>query len=404
MFTLKKHLKMIVVKRLFKICCLMAPLLVVAPLAAVAQGLETSARHALLLEMETGDVLFSKDPETPFPPASMSKMMTVYLAFDQIRAGSLSLEDTTRVSDEAWRRWAGTEASLMFLGAGEEVSVKQLLHGIIVSSGNDACTVLAEMMSGTEDAFALWMNEKAAEIGMTNSQFKNASGWPADGQYTTAHDLATLAEKTIRDFPELYEIYAEKSYTYGKDFRTGEAITQSNRNPLIYRMDGADGLKTGHTEASGYGLTGSAIRNGRRLIVVVSGLDSVSARARESQSLLEYGFRAFDTYSVFDAGEQIGEADVWLGKSGKLPLIVQDPLKLTLSRRDRMALKMVLRYDNPIPSPIKKGQPVATVTLSAPDLGERQIPVLAGESIEPVSGFGRIGAALDYLLFGSAGK
>lgn len=395
---------MIVVKRLFKICCLMAPLLVVAPLAAVAQGLETSARHALLLEMETGDVLFSKDPETPFPPASMSKMMTVYLAFDQIRAGSLSLEDTTRVSDEAWRRWAGTEASLMFLGAGEEVSVKQLLHGIIVSSGNDACTVLAEMMSGTEDAFALWMNEKAAEIGMTNSQFKNASGWPADGQYTTAHDLATLAEKTIRDFPELYEIYAEKSYTYGKDFRTGEAITQSNRNPLIYRMDGADGLKTGHTEASGYGLTGSAIRNGRRLIVVVSGLDSVSARARESQSLLEYGFRAFDTYSVFDAGEQIGEADVWLGKSGKLPLIVQDPLKLTLSRRDRMALKMVLRYDNPIPSPIKKGQPVATVTLSAPDLGERQIPVLAGESIEPVSGFGRIGAALDYLLFGSAGK
>jgi D-alanyl-D-alanine carboxypeptidase (penicillin-binding protein 5/6) len=404
MFTLKKHLKMIVVKRLFKICCLMAPLLVVAPLAAVAQGLETSARHALLLEMETGDVLFSKDPETPFPPASMSKMMTVYLAFDQIRAGSLSLEDTTRVSDEAWRRWAGTEASLMFLGAGEEVSVKQLLHGIIVSSGNDACTVLAEMMSGTEDAFALWMNEKAAEIGMTNSQFKNASGWPADGQYTTAHDLATLAEKTIRDFPELYEIYAEKSYTYGKDFRTGEAITQSNRNPLIYRMDGADGLKTGHTEASGYGLTGSAIRNGRRLIVVVSGLDSVSARARESQSLLEYGFRAFDTYSVFDAGEQIGEADVWLGKSGKLPLIVQDPLKLTLSRRDRMALKMVLRYDNHIPSPIKKGQPVATVTLSAPDLGERQIPVLAGESIEPVSGFGRIGAALDYLLFGSAGK
>ncbi|GAK32838.1 D-alanyl-D-alanine carboxypeptidase DacA [alpha proteobacterium Q-1] len=404
MFTLKKHLKMIVVKRLFKICCLMAALLVAAPLAAVAQGLETSARHALLMEMETGDVLFSKDPETPFPPASMSKMMTVYLAFDQIRAGSLSLDDTTRVSDEAWRRWAGTEASLMFLGAGEEVSVKQLLYGIIVSSGNDACTVLAEMMSGTEDAFALWMNEKAAEIGMSNSQFKNASGWPADGQYTTAHDLATLAEKTIRNFPELYEIYAEKSFTHGKDFRTGEAITQSNRNPLIYRMDGADGLKTGHTEAAGYGLTGSAIRNGRRLIVVVAGLDSVSARARESQSLLEYGFRAFDTYSIFDAGDQIGEADVWLGKSGKVPLIVQDPLKLTLSRRDRTALEMVLRYDNPIPSPIEKGQPVATVTLSAPDLGERQIPVLAGESIEPVSGFGRIGAALDYLLFGSAGK
>ena len=407
---------MIVVKRFLQICgfkfSLLAAFLLLAVTvfltatsgAALAQGIETSARHALLMEMETGDVLFSKDPETPFPPASMSKMMTVYLAFDQIREGSLSLEDSTRVSDEAWRRWAGTEASLMFLGAGEEVSVRDLLYGIIVSSGNDACTVLAEMMSGTEDAFALWMNEKAAEIGMTNSQFKNASGWPADDQYTTAHDLALLAEKTIRDYPEFYEIYAEKTYTYGKDFRTGEAITQSNRNPLIYRMDGADGLKTGHTEAAGYGLTGSAIRNGRRLIVVVAGLDSVSARARESQSLLEYGFRAFDSYSIFDAGDQIGEADVWLGKTGTVPLIVKDPLKLTLSRRDRTALKMVLRYDNPIPSPIEKGQPVATVTLSAPDLGERQIPVLAGESIEPVSGFGRIGAALEYLLFGSAGK
>ncbi|GEQ96786.1 D-alanyl-D-alanine carboxypeptidase [Iodidimonas gelatinilytica] len=395
---MKKRFQMIVIKRLA------AFVLLLLPLTVAAQGIDTAARHAVLLEVETGDILFEKEANAPFPPASMAKMMTVYLAFEQIKEGALSLDDTTRVSDEAWRRWAGSEGSLMFLSAGEEVSVSQLLHGIIVSSGNDACTVLAEMMSGTEDAFALWMTEKAAELGMTNSKFQNASGWPAPDQYTTAHDLAVLAEQTVRNFPELYSLYSEKSFTHGTDFRNGKPITQSNRNPLLYRMDGADGLKTGHTEAAGFGLTGSAIRDGRRLIVVVAGLGSMSARARESQSLLEYGFRAFDTYGLFKGNDVIGEADVWLGAQGKVPLVVESPLKLTLSRRDRTGLKMTLSYDAPIPAPIVKGQPVASIVITAPGLEDRRIPVVAGADVVQIGGFGKIGAALSYLLFGSAGQ
>jgi len=377
--------------------------LIAAPPTAFAQGIDTSARHAIMVEVDTGDVLFSKAPDTHMPPASMAKMMTVYIAFEQIAEGSLALEDTTVVSEQAWKRWAGSEGSLMFLGVGEEVSVHDLLMGIVVSSGNDACTVLAEMLAGTEDAFALWMNEKAAELGMESSRFENASGWPHPDQHTTVRDLALLAEATVRDFPDLYaQYYPKKSFTYGKDFRTGDPITQSNRNPLLYRMDGADGLKTGHTEAAGYGLAASASRDGRRLVLVVAGLDSEAARARESQSVLEYGFRAFDTYTLFEAGETVGQADVWLGQAGELPLVVEKTVRLTLSRRARAGLKMVLTYDNPVPAPITEGAPVATVTVTAPDMEPLRIPAVAGASVEQVGGFGRIGAALEYLLFGSA--
>ncbi|MFQ5346278.1 MAG: D-alanyl-D-alanine carboxypeptidase family protein [Rhodothalassiaceae bacterium] len=371
---------------------------------AGAQGFDTSAKHAILVEMETGEVLYEKAADEPFPPSSMAKMMTIYIAFEQIHAGALSLDDTTVVSDDAWRRWAGSEASLMFLGARETVSVRDLLKGIIVSSGNDAATVLAEMLAGSEDAFAEWMNDKAAELGMTNTHFTNASGWPDPAQHTTARDLARLAEHTIRDFPELYPLYAERTFTYGTDFATGKPIRQSNRNPLLYTMDGADGLKTGHTEDAGYALTASAKRGQRRLIAVLSGLDSTAARARESRSLLEYGFRAFDTYDLYPAGAVVGTADVWLGRQGKLPLVVEEPVRLTLSRRDRSGLKLVLAYDNPVPAPIAKGTPVATLRISAPGIGTRTVPVLAGADIEEVGGFGKIGAAFEYLLFGSSGQ
>lgn len=370
--------------------------------AAQAQGIATAARHAILVEMETGDVLYSKDAATQFPPASMAKMMTVYLMFEQISEGSLSLDDTTVVSADAWKQWAGTEASLMFLGEGETVSVRDLLMGIVVSSGNDACTVAAQMLAGTEEAFALWMNEKARDLGMENSRFQNASGWPAPDQYTTAEDLAILAERTIRDFPDLYRFYAEKSFTYGKDFRTGTPISQSNRNPLLYRMDGADGLKTGHTRAAGYGLAASAEREGRRLIAVVSGLESVRERARESQSLLEYGFRAFSTYALFEAGETVADAAVWLGEAGTVPLLVSEPVKLTLSRRDRAAMTVTLAYDSPIPAPVVKGQPVATIEVTAPGIQTVRVPVVAGADVAQVSGFARIGEALEYMLFGEA--
>ncbi len=372
--------------------------------AALAQGMTTTAKHAILVEYETGAVLFEKAADERFPPASMAKMMTLYILFEQLKSGALGLESTTRVSREAWKRWAGSEGSLMFLSPGEEVTVEQLIRGIIVSSGNDACTVVAEMLAGTEDAFAEWMNAKAAELGMTNSRFRNASGWPAPDQYTTARDLAILAARTIRDFPEYYHYYSEKTFTHGKDFRTGKPITQRNRNLLLWRMEGADGLKTGHTRAAGYGLTASAERGGRRLITVVSGVRSESARAREAQALLEYGFRAFKTYRLFAAGEPVVEADVWLGEEAAVPLVLEEPLVLTLSRRDRAGLKVKLRYTNPVPAPIRAGEKLGEVELVWPSLDEpRRIPLIAGRAVRQVSGFGKIAAALEYLVFGRSG-
>ncbi len=375
------------------------------PATLAAQTMDSPAKTAILVEMETGAVLFSKEPDTPFPPASMSKMMTAYIVFDQIRNGSLNLTDTTKVSDSAWRQWAGTEASLMFLGAGEEVSVEDLLRGIVISSGNDACTVVAEMLAGTEDEFARWMTEKAKEIGMTSTKFENASGWPSPDQYVTARDLAILAERTIRDFPELYKYYSETSFTHGTDFQTGQPIKQGNRNPLLYRMPGvADGLKTGHTTEAGYGLTASAAEDGRRLILVVSGLTSVQERARETERLIRYGLRNFSTYALFDKGEQVDEALVWLGDQNAVPLIAAEDVRLTMTRRSRSGMKVTLAYDNPVPAPIEAGQPLATVTISAPDMEDVTVPLVAGRNVSEIKGFGRLGAAFNYLLFGSSGQ
>ncbi|MBB4210177.1 D-alanyl-D-alanine carboxypeptidase (penicillin-binding protein 5/6) [Rhodothalassium salexigens DSM 2132] len=370
---------------------------------AHAQTIDTPAAHAFLLDTQTDTTLFAKDPDEPFPPASMSKMMTVYLLFEQIKAGTIALDDTARVSTDAWKRWAGSEASLMFLREGEEVNFDNLIHGIIVSSGNDACTVAAEAVAGSEDLFAQWMNEKAAELGMTNTRFQNASGWPAEDQYTTARDLATLARATIEDFPELYRFYGETEFTYGKDFRTGEPITQYNRNPLLFRMsDSADGLKTGHTDAAGYGLTASAKRDDRRLILVVSGLESQSQRARESRRLMEYGFRNFQTYTLFEAGETVEDATVWLGQSPKVPLVVEQDITLTLSRKQRNDMTVTLAYDGPVPAPIEPGQPLATLTVTTSDREPLTVPVVAGEAVAPISGFGKVKAALEYIVFGAS--
>ncbi|RMF11900.1 MAG: D-alanyl-D-alanine carboxypeptidase [Alphaproteobacteria bacterium] len=387
---------------LFLLASILLALFVPSP--GRAQGFTTAAKHAILIEQETGTVLYEKAADERFPPASMAKMMTLYILFEQIHSGALSLDDTTRVSSHAWKRWAGSEGSLMFLSENEEVSVEQLIRGIIVASGNDACTVVAEMLAGSEDAFAQWMNAKAEELGMTNSHYRNASGWPAPDQYTTARDLALLADRTIRDFPELYHYYGEKTFTHGRDFRTGQPITQHNRNPLLYRVEGADGLKTGHTKAAGYGLTGSAKRGDRRLIVVVSGLSSQSERSRESQALIEYGFRAFRTYPLFAAGEPVVNADVWLGEAAKVPLVVENSLVLTLSRRDRAGMKVKVRYAQPIPAPIVKGDRLGELVITWPSRSEPLVvPLLAGESVAQVGGFGKIAAAFEYLVFGSSG-
>lgn len=355
------------------------------------RGLETQAQQAVLIDFDTGTVLLSKNADARMYPASMTKLMTAYLVFERLKNGTLSLDDTFPVSEKAWRKGG----SKMFVEVGARVRVEDLLRGIIIQSGNDATIVVAEGLSGSEEAFAREMTAKGREIGMTGTQFRNASGWPDDEHYTTAHDLAVLAESIIRDFPEYYHFYAETEFTYSD-------ITQSNRNPLLYRNIGADGLKTGHTEASGYGLTASAVRNGQRLVLVVNGLNSSKERALEAERILDWGFREFGTYRLFDAGATVSEAPVWLGKEGRVPLIVQEPVDIVLRRSVRDELKVVLRTEEPIAAPITPGTPYGEIVVTAPGLNTVHIPVVAGEPVERLGSFGRLRAALEYLVFGES--
>ncbi|WP_308909920.1 D-alanyl-D-alanine carboxypeptidase family protein [Pseudokordiimonas caeni] len=374
-----------------------AGLLAVALTAnATAQEMDSPAREAILLDASTNTVLFEKNADEPFPPASMSKLMTVYMAFDAIKRGKLSLEDQVTVSPDTWRKW-NNQGSTMFLSPNDVVTIKDLLLGIIVLSGNDACVVLAEYMAGSHDTFAEWMNTKAQEIGMTNSYFLNANGWPAEGHEMSARDLATLSYHLATDFPELYELFKVREYLY-KDYKSN----RFNRNPLLGRFPGADGLKTGHTEESGYGLTASAVQKGRRLILVVGGLSSMAERARESERLLQYGFRNFGYYPLFKAGEAVDNADVWLGQAGTVPLVVENDLGITLSRGQRSKMQVTVNYMGPVKAPITKGQELGSLTISAPDRKDVTVPLVAGASVEEISGFGRLGAALSYFIFGSS--
>ncbi|MBK18903.1 MAG: D-alanyl-D-alanine carboxypeptidase [Rhodospirillaceae bacterium] len=366
-------------------------LLILFATGTSAQVIETTARHAVLYDMTTDTILLDKASDVPMPPASMSKLMTVYMVFERLKTGRLSLEDKFLVSRKAWRKGG----SKMFVMVNTRVSVEDLLRGIIIQSGNDACIVIAEGLAGSEEAFAKSMNEKAIEIGLTNSAFKNATGWPAEGHYMSARDIARLSAKLIRDFPQYYKLFAEKNFRYG-------GIRQGNRNPLLYRGFGADGLKTGHTEASGYGLAASAERNGRRLLLVVNGLSSKRARSSESARLLDWAFRETASYALFKKGEVIEKADVWLGQTGSLPLVINEALTLTMSRKARHGLKVQLAYNNPIPAPIKKGDKVGLITVSIPGAADRNIPLLANEDIERLGVMGRLNAALKYLLFGGS--
>jgi len=364
---------------------------------ASAQRMATPAKQAVLLDTSTGSVLFEKDADTPFPPASMSKLMTVYYAFYAIKEGELALDDEVVVSDETWREW-NNRGSTMFLRAGDVVTIADLLRGIIVLSGNDACVVLAEHMAGSHELFVDWLNGKATELGLNNSHFVNANGWPAEGHVMSARDLAVLSYRLSVDFPDLYPMFAEREYLY-KEFHSN----RHNRNPLLGRFPGADGLKTGHTEESGYGLAASAERDGRRLVLVVGGLTSKNERTRESQRLLQYGFRNFSHYPLFRAGETVDYAEVWLGGSATVPLVVSDDVAITMSRRQRAQMKVSIEYLNPVSAPIQKGQVVGELVVEMPERETVRTPLLAGGAIEEVGGFGKIGAAFQYMLFGSAG-
>ena len=318
--------------------------LLVTTTTAAASDFETAAKQVIIVDYATGTELFSKNPDEIMEPASMTKMMTIYLLFERLKSGALSLKDTFLVSENAWRK----QGSKMFVPVGERVSVEDLIRGIIVQSGNDASIVVAEGLAGSEEAFAQQMTEKAHELGMTNTVFKNASGWPAPGHHTTARDLAILAAATIRNFPEYYKYYSEKTFVYNN-------IKQGNRNPLLYRDNGADGLKTGHMESSGYGLTASAKRDGERLIMVAHGMSSMKERAAEANRLMDWAFREFHSYPLFKAGEKVAEARVWLGATETVPMVLEKDLAAVIKRSSRKDMKVVVQLEEPIAAPIKKG-------------------------------------------------
>jgi len=360
-----------------------------ALITSPAQAIDTGAKQAILIEFATGDILYNMAADDVMYPASMTKMMTVYMLFDRLKNGSLSLEDTFRVSERAWRKGG----SKMFVRVNDRVKVEDLIRGIIVQSGNDATIVVAEGLAGSEAAFAEQMTEKARELGMSQTTFRNASGWPDPEHVTSAHDLAKLALATIRNFPEYYHYYSELSFKYNK-------IKQSNRNPLLYKNIAADGLKTGHTEASGYGLTASAIRNGRRLVLVANGYTSVKARASGGERLIDWGFREFENYALFKAGEKVVDAQVWLGQTRTVDGIITDPLVLTLPRKSRNKMKVAVSYDEPIPAPITAGARIGSVIITAPGVETVTLPLIAAQDVKQLGPVGKIGEALRHLVWG----
>lgn len=376
----------------------LASLLVAVLMAAPvrAEPIETAASHAILVDATTGAILLDKNADELMAPASMSKMMTTHMLFEALNERRVVLTDTLPVSENAWRKGgAKTEGSTMFLPLGSRVKVEDLIRGIIVQSGNDACIVVAEALAGSEDTFAEAMTKKAHQIGMTSSTFRNATGWPHPEHRTTARDLATLALHTIREFPEYYRYYSELEFTYN-------SVRQENRNPLLRRNMGVDGLKTGHTQESGYGITASAVRNGRRLILVVNGLKSMKQRGEEAEKLLEWGFREFNNYVLFKGGEMVDEANVWLGKAAQVPLVVDTPLTLTLPRKARLDMKVAVRYQGPISAPVRKGTEVGKVIVTAPGVAPIEVPLKAGADVERLGLVGRLKAALSHIIFGHA--
>ena len=359
-----------------------------------AAEIDSSAEFAFVTDFGSGKVLMEKQPDALMKPASMAKIMTVYIAFERIADGSLSLDDTFLISEKAWRKGG----SKTFVEVGKEVSVRDLLYGVVVQSGNDAAIAIAEGISGTEEGFAEEMNYVARKLGMENTVFRNSTGWPHLEQHTTARDLNILATALIREFPadkypELYPMFAEKDFTYN-------GIKQGNRNPLVYGTQGADGLKTGHTTESGYGLVGSAHRDGQRVVMVLNGMKSMKQRSSESRRLIDLMFREFKLYRFYEKGQPVDRAKVWLGTKNKIDLVLEEPLHLVMARSDRRKMKVSVNWNDPVPAPITAGQAIGTLVLELPS-GKTTYPLLAAENVDGLGMFERVGEALKYLIFGA---
>lgn len=368
------------------VCCVMT--------AVNALAIDTKARNMILVDYTTGEYLYQKEITAAIPPASMSKLMTVYMIFDKLRDGSLSLDDTFKVSENAWRKGgAASGGSTMFLSIGDEVRVEDLIKGIIIQSGNDACIVAAENIAGDEDAFVERMNKKAQEIGLKNSHFANATGLPHPDHKMSVEDLATLAHRIISEFPQFYSVFSQKEFMYNH-------IRQGNRNPLLYSMPYADGLKTGHTEEAGFCLTASAKKGDRRIIGVMTGLSSNKERSEEADKMMTWAFREYDNYTLRRKGDKIADIPVWYGTDKTVPMVVAEDVVRTIKKSKRADVKMTAIYDKPVKAPVQIGQQLGVLRVEVPETETKVVPLVAGQTINEVGLWGRIKANIKYLWHG----
>lgn len=352
-------------------------------------AIESIAKTALVIDLSTNEILLEKNSTEKTYPSSMTKMMTALVAFEKIKDGSLSLDQEFLISKKAWKMGG----SKMFIEVDKRVSVYDLLLGVVVQSGNDASIAIAEGISGSEEIFAIEMNNLGKKIGLTGSNFTNSSGWPDDNHYTTAEDLAKVAQYTIENHYELYQMYKISDFTYN-------GIKQDNRNPLLYTFEGADGFKTGYTEAAGYGLVGSAERGDRRLIVVLNGLESSKSRAQESLRLMDWGFNNFQLVDFYKKNEVIQEVDTWLGKEDKVDLVALEDISVSIPKAQLSSAKVTVLVEEPIATPIKVGDQIAKLQISFADK-QVDFPLYSGEDIDQKNFFSRIFSAIYYIILGS---
>ncbi len=363
-----------------------------SPMAA-AQNFTTSASNVTIMDAGSGAILYCADCEAPMPPASMSKLMTVLMVAERIAAGQLSMDTRFTVSENAWRHGAMSDGSHMFLALNSQASVRDLLSGLIVVSANDAGIVLAEGISGSEEAFVAAMNRRAQELGLASARFRNTTGLPDPDHVISSADLARLARILIRDYPDLYRLYSQREFTYNNR-------TQQNRNPLLGAFAGADGVKTGHTNASGYGLVGSAVLNGQRRIIVFNGMPTMAARREEGIRIMRAAFHDFGVTQVAAAGEQVGEAEVRLGGRRTVPLVAQSDIIVGGPRGVQSTLRASIVYNGPLPSPIKEGDVVARLVIEGPGFTTQEFPLAAGRRVGRANWFSRAFEGLRLTLFG----
>ncbi len=375
--------------------CILAMGVSVLAMSGKANAFETKARNAILMDYETGAYLYTKDHQEMIAPASMSKLMTVYVLLSKIKDGEVSLDDKYTVSENAWRKGgAASGGSTMFLKIGQEVRVEDLLKGILIQSGNDACIVVAENLAGSEEEFAAMMNETAEKIGLHHAHFVNATGLPHPEHKISVEDLAILARHIIKEFPEFYHLFSEKEFTFN-------GIRQGNRNPLLYSLKGADGLKTGHTSEAGFCLTGSAVRNNRRLIEVMTGLESNKQRSEETESLMTWGFANFDNYKFFTKNQIMAEVPVWYGTSKSVAAVVPEEVIKTIkkSAKSKYAAKMI--YDEPLKAPILQGDKIGELFITYNGETVDKIPLVAKDNVAKIGPFSRFLENLKYFVFGA---